>query len=372
VDSGAVRALARTASDFCARHVAPMVAAEGRDGDLERLGVLIDEAEAVGLMATPDPDSQGHEYGVWGTACLDEGSRASLAMLEEVATVCAGVAGCLHASGLGALEMAGSELRPRRVAVALLGDGWRFLEAGRDRPSEHAATIRDRQGGVADVGTKAFVHAVPGWDGCVVYGAGEVGWQRAFVRRDDAGVEVVPAARTMGLAAVETFELTFAGAAVRREHRLTPGSPRSYLTRHLLGLAAVAVGNARGAVAAAREYAEQRFQGGDQIEGHAAVQALIGDALSRVEAGAAFLQRAAEEDVGSAVALSVAAAAKLRCTVDCCQAVTDSLQVFGGYGYMEDYRLEKRLRDAITLKSMSPAPGALRRMVAGTDFGGGR
>jgi alkylation response protein AidB-like acyl-CoA dehydrogenase len=349
-----------------------MVVAEGKDGDLERLGALIDEAEAVGLMATPDPDSHGHEYGVWGTACLEGGATASLVMLDEVARVCAGVAYCLHAAGLGALELTGSELRTRRVAVALIEDGWRLPDADIDGLAPDATPNRARMASVAPRGTRAFVHAVPGWEGCVVYGAGQGGWQRAFVGREDGGLKVAPAERTMGLAAVETVELTFAGAAALPEPRLTPRSPRSYLTRHLLGVAAIALGNARGAVAAAREYAGQRFQGGGQIESHAAVHALIGDAVSRVEAGAAFLHRAAERDVDSAAALPTAAAAKLRLTVDCCQAVTDSLQAFGGYGYMEDYGLEKRLRDAMSLKSMTPAPDVLRRMVAGADGGGGR
>jgi alkylation response protein AidB-like acyl-CoA dehydrogenase len=346
-----------------------MVAAEGKDGELGRLGPLIDEAETVGLMATPDHEDHGHEYGVWGTACLEGGSTASLVMLEEVASACAGVAACLHVGGLGALELAGSKLRARRVAVAVVVGGCRFPDAVIDRPPPEAATIQALDGGVEVLGTTAFMHAVPGWDGCVVYGAGEGGWQRALVRRDGAGVEVAPAQRTMGLAAIETVALRLSAAKVCPENSLAPRSPRSHLTRHLLGLAAIALGNARGAVAAAREYAEQRYQGGGQIESHAAVQSLIGDAASRVEAGSALLHRAAEEDVESAAALPIAAAAKLRLTVDCCQAVTDSLQVFGGYGYMEDYGLEKRLRDAMTLKTVSLAPDGLRRMVA---LGGGR
>ena len=219
-------------------------------------------------------------------------------------------------------------------------------------------------------GAAALVHAAPGWSGCVVYREGEDGWERRFVRREDVDLEVATVERTMGLAAVETVELTFTETEGRPEDLLEPRSPRSFVTRHLLGLAAIAVGNARGAVDAAREYAEQRFQGGRQIESHAAVQGLLGDAASRVEAGTAFLLRTAEEEVDGAAALRRAAAVKLRLAVDCCQAVTDSLQVFGGYGYMEDYGLEKRLRDAVTLKSMALAPGALRRIVAGSELGG--
>jgi len=369
VEQAVLRGLTGTARSFAERHVMPLVAADGRDGDLTRLPDLLDEAEVVGLMATPDPDGHGHEYGVWGTACLAEGATASVVLLEEVARACAGVAYCLHSAGLGALELAGSELRPRRVAVAMLDQGWRSSLAVVDRPPAGATAFKEGVGGVAVVGTAAFVHAVPGWDGCVVYGAGEDGWQRAWVRRDDAGVDIAPAARTMGLAAVETVELKFTGAAVRPESLLVRRSPRSHLTRHLLGLAAVAVGNARGALVSARSYTQERYQGGGQIESHPAIQALLGDAASRIAAAAALLRRTAEEDRDEDAALWRAVAAKLRCTVDCCQAVTDCLQAFGGYGYMEEYGLEKRLRDAVTLKAVGGRPEDLRRALAATDHG---
>ena len=64
-------------------------------------------------------------------------------------------------------------------------------------------------------------------------------------------------------------------------------------------------------------------------------------------------------------------AVKLRITLECAEAVTDSLQVLGGYGYMEDYRLEKRLRDAMMLKTMCIEPATLRLLCA-VDPGGER
>jgi len=63
---------------------------------------------------------------------------------------------------------------------------------------------------------------------------------------------------------------------------------------------------------------------------------------------------------------------KLAVTTDCCRAVSDLLQVLGGYGYMEDYRLEKRLRDAMTLKTMSVRPDDLRMLCADRPQGGQR
>ena len=84
------------------------------------------------------------------------------------------------------------------------------------------------------------------------------------------------------------------------------------------------------------------------------------------------LQGAAEPHGPCAVALFdrawrpdwEAMAAKLRITLECDQAVTDCLQVLGGYGYMEDYRMEKRLRDSLTLKAMAIEPNNLRLLCA--------
>ena len=59
-----------------------------------------------------------------------------------------------------------------------------------------------------------------------------------------------------------------------------------------------------------------------------------------------------------------AAAARLRVGEACHAAVSDCMQVLGGYGYMEDYRVEKRLRDAMALRVMRPGPDTLRLLCA--------
>ena len=84
------------------------------------------------------------------------------------------------------------------------------------------------------------------------------------------------------------------------------------LERQLLGVAAIAVGNARGALDAARQYTAERYQGGAQIESHPAVRILLGEAASRIEAAAAIVRSAgAETNTGRSGVLR-AAAAKLR------------------------------------------------------------
>jgi alkylation response protein AidB-like acyl-CoA dehydrogenase len=369
MDREAVRGLTRTATSFADRFVRPLIAVEGRDGDLATLPEVLSEAAEIGLLAATERDGAGHEYGVWGTSCLTEGPRASLAVLEEVARQCAGVACCLHAAGLGAAELAGSELAVGRVAAALLEEGWRLDRSLPETPPTDTTRVAIIDGQLTVSGDKSFVLAPPECQAFVVYGAAEHGWQPVLVPRSAAGLEAQEVGHRTGLAAVSLCRLEMTDVPIPAEHMLPPRHPEALLARLWLGLAAIALGNARGALAVAREYAADRFQGGDQIEVHPAVRELLGDAASRIAAGACLLEWAADHANG-ADPLWPAAVAKLRITVDGCQAVTDCLQVLGGYGYMEEFRLEKRLRDAITLKVLAGAPAQLRRLIG--SGGGGR
>lgn len=66
--------------------------------------------------------------------------------------------------------------------------------------------------------------------------------------------------------------------------------------------------------------------------------------------------------------LQATAALKRRICEQARVAVSDCLQVLGGYGYMEEYRLEKRLRDALTLEALWPGPAGCDRLVAAELF----
>ena len=73
--------------------------------------------------------------------------------------------------------------------------------------------------------------------------------------------------------------------------------------------------------------------------------------------------RLADCAIGSRGALARAAAAKLAATELAARAVTDSMQVLGGYGYMEDFGMEKRLRDVMVLRTACGPPAYLKQMV---------
>ena len=362
MDIETLDAVRETASRFGQREIQPMVGTEGRDGELSALAAVLDKATATGLSASADPAAAGYEFGVWGRACLADGDELSLTVLRELAGDCAGTAACLHFAGLGALELVGASTKTWTTSVALLDRSWRPTWSAFAAPPEGASTFADGR----LMGSASFVHGAPGSEAYVVYAAGESGWQKIVIPRDAEGLTVQDVGQRTGLAAVEVSHLGFDDIVVRDDWRLGKGDPGSLLRRLMLGIGSIALGNARGALRGARAYAEERYQGGRLIEGHPAIQMLLGESAVRIAAVTGCLTAAAR-----AGTLWEALAAKLTATVECAKAVSDCLQVLGGYGYMEDYRLEKRLRDAMTMEAMVIAPSTLRLLCARDEGGVG-
>lgn len=368
MDPSDVAAFTAAARRFADEVIAPTMGV-GRDGDLAKLDRVLTAAEEAGFLASARPKSPGYDYGAWGRAALEDGPAASLAVLEELATACAGVAACVHFAGLGGSELRGAKRRPARASVAICGaqqlevqetglpallDAWLGPDV---KLAKNGRTARL-------TGRKPFVYAGPDCEGFVVYARGEGDrWARVWVPADAKGLEQVEVGLRMGLAACQVTHLELCDVAVRASDELPEADPAQCLGRLWLGLCAIAIGNGRGALRVAHRYAAERRQGGGLIREHAAVQLLLGGAESRLAAGGAALRQVASR---REVDTRLAAMLKARLTLECAQAVTDCLQVLGGYGYMEDYRLEKRLRDALTLKSMAGRPDDLLRLAATT------
>ena len=358
-----------TGRRFAKREVAAMVGTEGRDGSLEKLPELLTHAYEIGLLANADPQSPGFEYGIWGRACLTEGPLASTALLKEIAAACPGVAACFHFLGLGALELEPAEGKKSSASVAFFESNWRLSREILKSPPAHALQAGKENDRLILTGAKSLVPYPPGCDGFVVYAAGKSGWERVFVPGDSKGLQIQDAGLTVGLSALKLADLKFENVTVEASHLLPSRNPSAFLRRLMLGLAAIAVGNARAAIEESAAYARERYQGGTRIINQPAIQVLLGDASSRTANCSAALKTVCGQDSDGADALLRAVSLKLRATMDCWQAISDCLQVLGGYGYMEDYRLEKRLRDAMHLKVMAMRPDDLR-IFCGSQFGG--
>ena len=157
----------------------------------------------------------------------------------------------------------------------------------------------------------------------------------------------------MGIRGSPTAELVFDGVRVPADHRIGAEGEGFSLAmrtfeRSRPGIAAQAVGIAQGALEAAARYATERVQFGKPIGEFQMIQALLADMDAATEAARALLytrlrrdRRRATADAGrwAAVCKLVAGDTAMRVT-------TDAVQVLGGYGYLDEFPVERMMRDA--------------------------
>ncbi|KPK38039.1 MAG: acyl-CoA dehydrogenase, partial [Omnitrophica WOR_2 bacterium SM23_29] len=113
------------------------------------------------------------------------------------------------------------------------------------------------------------------------------------------------------------------------------------------GVAAQALGIAQGALDLAVKYARERVQFGKPISSFQGIQFMLADIATEIEAARALIYATARMiDSGAKNVAKESAMAKLFASDMCMKVTTDAVQIFGGYGYMRDYPIEKYMRDA--------------------------
>jgi len=157
----------------------------------------------------------------------------------------------------------------------------------------------------------------------------------------------------MGIRCAPVVETMFDSVKVPRKNLL--GGVAGHGFRHAMqtldlarpGVAAQAVGLAQGALELATVYATKRRQFGQTIASFQMIQKLLADMSTRTEAARQLVYAAARAlDSGEANTTKMAAQAKLFATDTAMWVTTQAVQIFGGYGYMRDYPIEKYMRDA--------------------------
>ncbi|MBI2567325.1 MAG: acyl-CoA/acyl-ACP dehydrogenase [Candidatus Schekmanbacteria bacterium] len=368
-ESWEVRARREAVERFAVEVVGCLVGTEGRDGDLTSVKSVMFSADELGIVASANPGSAGYEYGIWGTETLSGDIGPSLEALAIVASRCAGIAMGLHVAGLAARALVAARRQTcERAAIALLeppfglGD-WTGPPQG---PLDGLnARVSARDGELRLRATKTFVYAVPDTVNLLVICRDDSGEHvGVLVDREASGITRVAAEERTGLAACEVLSVALEDAFIAPAARLPAIDAAELLALYWLGVAAIAVGNAVGARRRARAYASERVQAGVPIARHPAVQLLLGDADLAIEAAAATVAQAAAARGKGIDMLRRAALARAIAADNAAHAVTGCLQVLGGYGYMEEYRLEKHLRDAVCLRSVGGRRDDLARFVA--------
>ncbi len=364
------------ARQYAKKSLLPIFQGEYSDGNLSLLPEKLKTAFDIGIAAAPDESLAGCQYGIWGGALDETGIMPSVLLLSVVAETCGGVAMCLHAQGVASNLLLGAKRKlsfvPVRVALGLQEGFYppfigTVISPDKDAPAKITTTAAQQNNHYIMNGSKSFVYSMNDVDAYIVFALVNKTWGCFLVNAYENGVEMMDVGVRTGLRACRVEHVKFNNVKIPLEDRIDDGDAREMVIRALnlnwTGMAAVASGIAKGASAAARRYAAERYQGGKQIEEHPAVKMLIAGAEASVASAEAALFALQDGNLGSLKHLKKTAAAKLSVMELCSRAVTDCLQTFGGYGYMEDYGMEKRLRDVTVLKSASGSPTYFKQFI---------
>jgi alkylation response protein AidB-like acyl-CoA dehydrogenase len=195
-----------------------------------------------------------------------------------------------------------------------------------------------------------------------------------LVEKGTPGFRIGKVEDKMGIRCVPVVELEFENCRVPRTHLL--GGEPGYGFRHSMqtldlarpGVAAQAVGLATGALELAQVYANKREQFGAPISSFQMIQAMLADMATKVESSRQLVYAAARAaDMGVPNLTKYSAMCKLLATDTAMSVTTDAVQIFGGYGYMRDYPIEKYMRDA-KIVQIYEGTNQIQRMVVARNL----
>jgi acyl-CoA dehydrogenase len=228
-------------------------------------------------------------------------------------------------------------------------------DAGSDVSGMKTRAVRDGDKYVIN-GSKCFITNGGYADWFTVYAktdpeAGHRGITAFVVEADSDGVTVDKKEDKMGQRASNTATISFNDVEVPAENMIGEENHGFKLAMQTLdltrpGVAGMAVGIARAAFEFASDYSKERVQFGVPIAMHQAIQFLIADMATKVEAGRLLVwQSAVLLDQGKRNTLA-SSHAKRFAADSAMEVTTDAVQVYGGYGFIKEYPVEKLMRDA--------------------------
>ncbi len=293
----------------------------------------------------------------------------------DLLTVCLAIEAISHACATSGLMLAVHELSSLPIMMAgtaeqkqqwlpdlaagrkLIAFALTEASAGSDPSATTTRAVRDGDDYVID-GSKRFISHASVADFVIVFAVTnpEAARHRRMscflVETNRPGFAVARLEHKMGIRGSPTAELTFDGLRVPAANRIGEEGEGFSLAmrtfeRSRPGIAAQALGIAQGALDVATRYAGERRQFDKPIGELQMIQALLADMDAAVEAARALTYRAcAEIDAGSPDAARWAALCKLVAGDAAMRVTTDAVQVLGGYGYIEDFPVERMMRDA--------------------------
>ncbi|GGO81017.1 acyl-CoA dehydrogenase family protein [Nonomuraea cavernae] len=363
------RDLIELTRDLVAKEVAPRAAADEAAGRFPR--EVFATLGASGLLGLPYPEEHG------GGAQPQE---VYLQVVEELAAgwLTVGLGTSVHTLSCFPVAAYGDEEQKASLLPAMLGGdllGAYCLSEPQSGSDAAALTTRAVPGpdGYAVDGVKAWItHGGVADFYLLMARTGEPGARGISCLHVPAGLDGLSYGEPehkMGMRSSPTAQVRFDGVRLPRE-ALVGAEGEGFriamaaLDGGRLGIAACAVGVAQAALDAALSYARQRRQFGSRIADFQGVSFMLADMATQVAAARAlYLDAARLRDAGRPYGTR-AAMAKLFATDMCMKVTTDAVQVFGGYGYVEDFPVERYMREAKVLQIVE-GTNQIQRVVIG-------
>jgi butyryl-CoA dehydrogenase len=315
----------------------------------------------AGLFGVSVPE----EYGGFGGGVLE-----NCLAVEELSRTCLGVSVSYAASSLGAypIMLYGSPEQKRRYlpdiakGKRLAAFGLTEADAGSDAGAIRTTALRQGDGYLLN-GTKQWI--TNGGEAEIYTiiamtdrSKGPRGASILIVEKGTPGFEFGKKENKMGIRASATRELIFRDCYVPRENLIGKEGMGFIVTMRTFdrtrpGVGAQGVGLAQGALDEAVRYAREREQFGKKIISFQAIQHMLADMATQVEAARALVYATAryiDQSENPKEISKVSGMAKVFATDIAMKVTTDAVQIFGGYGYMREYPVEKMMRDAKILQ----------------------
>jgi len=363
------------AREVAEKYVRPVAAELDRTGEYPwSVIAALKEYDLMGIWVPK-------EYGGHGAGVLD-----MCVVVEQLSRACGGVGVAYAVNALGSfpIVLGGTEEQKRRYLPAittgekLIAFGLSEKASGSDAGSLRARAVKDGDGYVID-GDKKWTTNANAASIYTVYAStnpdrGTRGASAFIVEKDTPGFEIGKREQLMGIRCVPVHELHFHGCRVPASALLGDKEGAGFanammtLDRARPGVAAQAVGLAQGAMEWAIRYTSERQQFGQSVMSFQATQFMLADMAIQIEAARQLVYTAARAiDAGLPNVSRLAAMSKVFATDTAMRVTTDAVQLFGGYGYCQDYPIEKYMRDA-KITQIYEGTNQIQRVVIGRSL----
>lgn len=363
------------ARDFAQREIAPHAAAWEKAGWID--DALVAQMGELGLLGMVVPEE-------WGGSYID---YVAYALAVEEISAGDGALGTLmsvhNSVGCGPLLNYGTQAQKETWLPALAsGQAIGCFCLTEPQAGSEAHNLRTRaelkDGQWVLNGAKQFVTNGKRARLAIVFavtdpGLGKKGLSAFLVPTDTPGFVVERCEHKMGIRASDTCAITLDNCRIPEENLLgTRGKGLAIALSNLeggrIGIAAQALGIARAAFDAALRYARERVQFGKPIVEHPSIANLLADMHTRLNAARLLTLHAARLKSAGQPCLSEASQAKLFASEIAEQVCSSAIQIHGGYGYLEDYPVERYYRDA-RITQIYEGTSEIQRMLIARELG---